>query len=105
MRRGTYASLFMREPIRMYTLSNATKEATLDILSRPWFNRVWVYQELVLSPKVFVQIGQVRVSWNFLGEALFYFEWNRISDVMPKPSETDIAHFGSRLWTWNTPQH
>jgi len=37
-----------------------------QILSRPWFTRVWVYQELVLSREVWVQCGRIRVSWDTL---------------------------------------
>ena len=34
------------------------------ILSRPWFSRVWIYQELVLSREVWVQMGRERVTWD-----------------------------------------
>lgn len=34
-----------------------------DILSRTWFTRVWVYQELIISTDVLVQIGRMRVLW------------------------------------------
>lgn len=39
---------------------------TTHILSRPWFNRVWVFQELVLSRIPIVQIGRKRVGWDTL---------------------------------------
>lgn len=45
-------------------------DAIKDIVSRPWFTRVWVYQELVLSNVVFVQVGRLRVSWDHLCEVL-----------------------------------
>jgi hypothetical protein len=34
------------------------------ILARPWFTRVWVFQELVLSKDPWIQIGQARVRWD-----------------------------------------
>lgn len=49
------------------TLRNATIN---EILSRPWFTRVWVYQELVLSKDPWIQCGRKRVRWNSLHEAL-----------------------------------
>lgn len=47
-------------------LKIASFDAARDILSRPWFTRVWVYQELVLSAGVLVQIGHMRVPWDSL---------------------------------------
>jgi hypothetical protein len=37
-----------------------------QILTRPWFDRVWIYQELVLSKIVWVQCGRSRVDWDYL---------------------------------------
>ncbi|KAF7881807.1 uncharacterized protein EAF02_006495 [Botrytis sinoallii] len=45
-------------------------DAIKDIVSRPWFTRVWVYQELVLSNVVFVQVRRLRVPWDYLCEVL-----------------------------------
>jgi Heterokaryon incompatibility protein (HET) len=35
-----------------------------DVLTRPWFTRTWVLQELVLSLDPWVQIGSTRVRWD-----------------------------------------
>jgi hypothetical protein len=35
-----------------------------DVLVRPWFNRVWVFQELVLSRDPWLQCGGRRVRWD-----------------------------------------
>ncbi|KAK4222626.1 heterokaryon incompatibility protein-domain-containing protein [Podospora fimiseda] len=40
--------------------------AKRDILTRPWFRRVWIYQELILSKDPWVQLGKVRVRWTDL---------------------------------------
>ncbi|GJC81529.1 heterokaryon incompatibility protein 6, OR allele [Colletotrichum liriopes] len=50
-------------------------EARRDLLAKPWFKRVWVLQELVLSKDPWVQCGNRRVRWNdfcryFLGNAV-----------------------------------
>ncbi|TGO66989.1 hypothetical protein BOTNAR_0050g00230 [Botryotinia narcissicola] len=47
-------------------LSGADDLAFRDVLSRPWFTRVWTYQELLLSREVVVQIGRCRVLWQDL---------------------------------------
>jgi hypothetical protein len=44
--------------------------AVTQILSRPWFTRVWIYQELVLSKEVWVQCGRIRVNWDKFCSAL-----------------------------------
>ncbi|RSL41927.1 hypothetical protein CEP54_015662 [Fusarium duplospermum] len=36
----------------------------LDVLSRPWFSRVWVFQEVVVSKDVMIQCGPRGVSWD-----------------------------------------
>ncbi|KAF5542050.1 ankyrin het domain-containing protein [Fusarium mexicanum] len=35
-----------------------------DLLSKPWFRRVWVFQELVLSTDVWVQCDDLRIRWH-----------------------------------------
>ncbi|KAK1841306.1 ankyrin and het domain-containing protein [Colletotrichum chrysophilum] len=41
------------------------------ILSRPWFQRVWVLQELVLSKSPWIQCGHQRVRWKDFCRFLF----------------------------------
>ncbi len=35
-----------------------------SVFSRPWFTRVWVFQELVLSRDPWVQCGRISVRWH-----------------------------------------
>jgi hypothetical protein len=42
----------------------------LELLERPWFSRVWVVQEVVVSKKVTIQCGTVRLSHETLMLAL-----------------------------------
>ncbi|ESZ96328.1 hypothetical protein SBOR_3260 [Sclerotinia borealis F-4128] len=65
-------------------LEETALHAAQDILSRPWFTRVWVYQELVLSNRVFVQVGQMRVPWDSLCEVLLRHRGDSIPKEMPK---------------------
>ncbi|KAJ0336646.1 hypothetical protein COL922a_007723 [Colletotrichum nupharicola] len=41
-----------------------------ELLQRPWFTRVWVAQELLLSRDAWVQCGALRVRWRELGALL-----------------------------------
>lgn len=41
-----------------------------DLLVRPWFNRVWVFQELVLSRDPWIQCGTLRVRWERIYDCL-----------------------------------
>ncbi|KAI8280202.1 hypothetical protein K4K56_012326 [Colletotrichum sp. SAR 10_98] len=41
-----------------------------ELLQRPWFTRVWVTQELLLSSDAWVQCGVLRVRWRELGALL-----------------------------------
>lgn len=40
--------------------------ARTDLLTRTWFRRVWIYQELILSKDPWVQCGNIRVRWTDL---------------------------------------
>ncbi|KAF5875479.1 uncharacterized protein Bfra_003933 [Botrytis fragariae] len=40
----------------------------LELLERPWFTRVWVFQELLFSVDPWVQCGRHRVSWGHLSQ-------------------------------------
>ncbi|KAJ4324537.1 hypothetical protein N0V84_003816 [Fusarium piperis] len=35
-----------------------------DVLTRPWFSRAWVFQEVVVSREVIVQCGSRGIDWN-----------------------------------------
>jgi hypothetical protein len=41
-----------------------------EILSRPWFSRIWIFQELVLSRDVWVQCGRSRMPWDLVCDIL-----------------------------------
>jgi hypothetical protein len=46
------------------TDTEALEKISDEVLEYPWFTRVWILQELVLSPDPRVQIGRVCVRWN-----------------------------------------
>lgn len=39
------------------------RDVEIDVLSRPWFTRLWVFQEAVLSRTLSVQCGHRRIAW------------------------------------------
>ncbi|KAJ0161477.1 Heterokaryon incompatibility protein 6, OR allele [Colletotrichum tanaceti] len=44
--------------------SDLVAQARRGLLAKPWFKRVWVLQELVLSKDPWVQCGNERIRWN-----------------------------------------
>ncbi|KAG8158587.1 hypothetical protein KVR01_011709 [Diaporthe batatas] len=40
------------------------RDLEIDVLSRPWFRRLWVFQEAVLSRHLLVQCGYRRITWD-----------------------------------------
>lgn len=78
-----------------------------DLLQRPWFSRVWTYQELILSRQVWVQCGRQRVWWSDLCNMLLpIVDDKRLSDMNESRS---IFHNGlqtqriSPMWAAGTP--
>ncbi|KAI8630561.1 heterokaryon incompatibility protein-domain-containing protein [Xylariaceae sp. FL1651] len=39
-------------------------DVEIDVLVRPWFRRLWVFQEVVVSKSLSVQCGSRRISWD-----------------------------------------
>lgn len=40
------------------------RDVEIDVLSRPWFKRLWVFQEAVLSRILSIQCGHRRIAWD-----------------------------------------
>jgi len=57
------------------------KMAVDELLSCPWFNRVWIFQELVLSKDPKIQYGQLRFSWKTLCTLADYVEDSMSFDI------------------------
>ncbi|KAG6364540.1 hypothetical protein INS49_006141 [Diaporthe citri] len=69
------------------------KDVELDVLSRSWFRRLWVFQEAVVSKSLSIQCGNRRISWDDFCEILllsprlhdrygFSFEDNQKLDIV-----------------------
>ncbi|RWA12865.1 hypothetical protein EKO27_g2232 [Xylaria grammica] len=42
---------------------NTVQEALVNLLSRPWFRRIWVIQEFVVSPNIDMYCGRTSCEW------------------------------------------
>ena len=40
------------------------EDVEIDVLGRPWFQRVWTFQEVVVSKSVSIQCGHRRIAWD-----------------------------------------
>lgn len=78
-----------------------------DLLQRPWFSRVWTYQELILSRQVWVQCGRQRVWWSDLCNMLLYIiDDKRLSDMNESRSTFHNGRQTQRIspmWALGTP--
>lgn len=62
-----------------------TEIAERNLLQRPWFNRAWVFQELVLSRDPWIQCGAIRARWTDLCSCILMMESDVSSeDEAPK---------------------
>jgi hypothetical protein len=82
-----------RELFQKYSeLCNQPKlAALLKLLSNPWFNRVWVIQEVVNSTAVTVRYGQHQFHWDKLGQAVMVFLDNEGISTMAQ-ARKDYGH-------------
>ena len=84
-RNATHTIIFLGEPTENSdTVLGAVESSTTsivvgearealpwhDVLDRPWFQRVWVYQELIFSRDPWLQCGRARVRWTMLHKAV-----------------------------------
>lgn len=50
------------------------RDVEIDVLSRPWFKRLWVFQEAVLSRTLSIQCGYRRISWDDFSKTVLQSE-------------------------------
>ncbi|KAE9370877.1 HET-domain-containing protein [Stipitochalara longipes BDJ] len=87
-----FASLSSSISIARQRLNAEVEEAAREwILSRPWFKRVWILQELVLSQDPWIQCGTSFARWSSL--------YSHISEIAKqrslKPEEEIVEHMGN----------
>ena len=65
----------------------------LEVLSAPWFGRVWVIQEVACSENIRVLFGGISMSWDYFCDLNFYLNE---SGVMDKSSATPSSTTGCK---------
>lgn len=50
------------------------RDVEIDVLSRPWFKRLWVVQEAVLSKNLCIQCGHRRIAWDDFSKTVLQSE-------------------------------
>lgn len=83
-----------------------------NIMTRPWFKRVWVVQEIVLAKKGTLQCGDSSVPWNVLSEAFYmmattqfaYLKWNNgtVDSIDPKALDCDSEGFLQLIYQYRS---
>ena len=64
-------------------------EALQSLFSRPWFRRMWIIQEVVLSQDVAVILGEYLISWNLVLEtAQAYLKLDLLRVTIPHDNTT-----------------
>lgn len=59
------------------------------IIARPWFRRLWVLQELVLSSDPWVQCGQIRLRWEPFCEFMLDVDTSDLPEGDAQPQNAD----------------
>jgi len=94
--------------------TNEIEALRRDLLGRPWFRRVWVFQELVLSADPWVQCGRQRTRWHQFSEiigadsidkAMLLYAAPAVYDKKPSelPSRPSTVAVGKRHGTFDVP--
>jgi hypothetical protein len=81
--------------IRMF-LNLVRLPALIKILSHPWFQRVWVVQEVALPPKVHVVYGGQYLEWDSLEEIARMFSTPEGAALLQNTAATRLALVGVR---------
>jgi hypothetical protein len=74
------------------------RDVEIDTLSRPWFGRLWVFQESVLSRKLSIQCGCRRIAWDDFSKAVLQSDRHddRYGFSMREDGRRDIVRAISR---------
>jgi hypothetical protein len=62
------------------------------LLARPLFQRVWVVQEVALSPNVTAQCGARKLPWNDIGDVIEHLHTHRLSHLITTESSPSSSN-------------
>ncbi|KHJ31213.1 putative heterokaryon incompatibility protein [Erysiphe necator] len=57
-----------------------TLEAVGKLTNRPWFNRCWTFQEIILSSQAEIHVGKFQLNWDWFNQALEAFPMHLLAD-------------------------
>lgn len=109
-----------REMSALMSKDQSTWDALRNLVSRPWFSRVWVFQEVVVSRHCIIRCGPRKLSWEAFDNAMALLEYGGFLDEfdMSVAAEdvttltstrcmyadgirTSLTHLLQRLRTWD----
>ena len=74
-------------------------EAMNSLLSRPWFSRMWIIQEVVLSPDVFIMLGGYEMGWDSVSKSVFVYTEFGLIGVTKSQNVTVLKEFQKSVAT------
>lgn len=81
--------------------NNHNWDALAWLFSRPWFNRLWVIQEVNSNPDVEVLCGRVEISWDKVALTAAYIDKHpkiHVSNGFPDSYYVNAYYMRRRLW-------
>ncbi|KAI1335962.1 hypothetical protein F5Y15DRAFT_396337 [Xylariaceae sp. FL0016] len=80
-----------------------------SIFNRPWFSRLWVMQELALSPQAVVVCGKMQIDWDLVDRAASVWATNfdvqnhvaGLRDLRNWPDDSPRDILGHMLVSWH----
>ncbi|KAF4449497.1 hypothetical protein F53441_7232 [Fusarium austroafricanum] len=82
--------------------SDILMQALRDFFFRPWFTRVWVIQEVVLSAEKTVYCGDKTLSWSAMINFKHYLVNSSVESRLPYVVSTSSKHFREKDITGST---
>jgi hypothetical protein len=83
-------SLFMSSLLR-------ERAALLALIQRPWFERVWIRQEIFLSSRAIVKCGKREISWTIMKNAVFLLYEKDVHFCVTERDREEERVFNDRL--------
>jgi Heterokaryon incompatibility protein (HET) len=69
----------IRRMVNETCLTNMDWKPVNDLLSRPWFQRLWVVQEITNSRRPYIVCGEHKLPWTILGRSLWYLAYHGLA--------------------------
>ncbi|TGO76700.1 hypothetical protein BELL_0141g00060 [Botrytis elliptica] len=61
----TKGTLLLPNPTQSWRISqDEIRNSAFEVLCRPYWSRVWIYQEIIVSDRIWIQCGTIKVSWD-----------------------------------------